>query len=150
LSPNPEIILNEYSKNTENALFEWLGKETTSYFTSTDGFFGFKCSFENCLWNLFITFGLSQICKIKNVWKLSSPFLMKTSFWKKNCPINSKTVIKKFFYLRLPCKSLIFTTVLGYSCKKIFESMGSEYSLRRDLEVSRHFLLYRFEINQMC
>jgi hypothetical protein len=85
---------------------------------STYCFFGFKCSFENCLWNLFITFGLSQICKIRNVWKLSSPFSMKTSFWKKNSPINSKTVIKKFFYPRLPCKSLIFTTVLGYPCKK--------------------------------
>jgi hypothetical protein len=31
----PEIILNEYSRNTANALFEWLGKETTRYFTKT-------------------------------------------------------------------------------------------------------------------
>jgi hypothetical protein len=31
----PEIILNEYSRNTENDLFEWLGKETTRYFTKS-------------------------------------------------------------------------------------------------------------------
>jgi hypothetical protein len=29
--------------------------------------------------------------------------------------------------------------------KKSFQSMGSEYSMRRDLEASRHFLFYRFE-----
>jgi hypothetical protein len=28
-----EIILNEYSRNTENALSKWLGKETTRYLT---------------------------------------------------------------------------------------------------------------------
>jgi hypothetical protein len=31
----PEIILNESSKNTENALIEMLRKETTRYFTKT-------------------------------------------------------------------------------------------------------------------
>jgi hypothetical protein len=31
--------------------------------------------------------------------------------------------------------------------KKFFQSMGSEYSLRRDLEASRHFLFYRFQTN---
>jgi hypothetical protein len=31
----PEIILNESSKNTENALIELLRKETTRYFTKT-------------------------------------------------------------------------------------------------------------------
>jgi hypothetical protein len=31
----PEIILNEYSKNTENAFIEWLRNETTRYFTKT-------------------------------------------------------------------------------------------------------------------
>jgi hypothetical protein len=31
----PEIILNEYSRNTDNALFEWLGKQTTRYFTKS-------------------------------------------------------------------------------------------------------------------
>jgi hypothetical protein len=32
--------------------------------------------------------------------------------------------------------------------KKFFQSLGSEYFLRTDLEVSRHFLFYRFETNQ--
>jgi hypothetical protein len=68
----PEIILNEYSNNTENALFKWLGKETTRYFTKSK-FFGFKSSFHNCFWN-----GLSEICKIRNVWKLPSPFSRNT------------------------------------------------------------------------
>jgi hypothetical protein len=36
---------------------------------------------------------------------------------KKNCPINSKTVIKNFSHVRLPYKSLNFM-VLGYSRKK--------------------------------
>jgi hypothetical protein len=31
----PEIIYNESSKNTENALIEWLRKETTRYFLKT-------------------------------------------------------------------------------------------------------------------
>jgi hypothetical protein len=31
----PEIFLNESSKNTENALIEWLPKETTKYFPNT-------------------------------------------------------------------------------------------------------------------
>jgi hypothetical protein len=70
---------------------------------------------------------LSEICKIRNVWKLPSPFSwdhsektslsLKTSFWKKNCPINSKTFIKNFFHVRLPSKSLNFM-VLGYPSKK--------------------------------
>jgi hypothetical protein len=34
--------------------------------------------------------------------------------------------------------------------KKSFQSMRSEYSMRRDVEASRHFLFYRFETNQMC
>jgi hypothetical protein len=87
---------------------------------STRGFFGFESSFQNC-------FGinspeLSQISKIRNVWKLPSPFSMdtqipcsektswslKTSFWKKKCSINSKTVIQNFFHVMLPCRSLNF------------------------------------------
>jgi hypothetical protein len=40
--------------------------------------------------------------------------------------------------------------IMFLNSKKIFQSMGSEYSLRRDLETSRHFLFYRFETNQMC
>jgi hypothetical protein len=37
----PEIILNEYSRNTENALFKWLWKETESFiFSNTQKFVG--------------------------------------------------------------------------------------------------------------
>jgi hypothetical protein len=49
-----EIILNESPKNTENAVFEWLRKETTSI----RGLFGFESSF----WKLFSTSGSSKIC----------------------------------------------------------------------------------------
>jgi hypothetical protein len=77
-------------------------------------------------WNLFSTNGLSQICKIRNVWKLPSPlskntliscsektsWSLKTSIWKKNCQINSKTVMKNSSYVRTPCKFLNFM-VLG-------------------------------------
>jgi hypothetical protein len=31
---------------------------------STRGFFGFEFSFQNFFWNVFIAFGLSQICKL--------------------------------------------------------------------------------------
>jgi hypothetical protein len=34
--------------------------------------------------------------------------------------------------------------------KKIFQSMESEYFLRTDLGVLRHFLFYRFDTNQRC
>jgi hypothetical protein len=74
---------------------------------------------------------LSQIYRIRNVWKLPSSFSRNTlipcseksswslyiSFWKKNCPINSKPVIKKFFHVRLPYKSLNFM-VFGYPKEK--------------------------------
>jgi hypothetical protein len=87
---------------------------------SIRGFFGFKSSFQNCFWNVLSTSGLSQIYKIRNVWKLPSPFSwntlipcseknswsLKTSFWKKNCQITSKTVIKNFFHVRFPGKNL--------------------------------------------
>jgi hypothetical protein len=45
-----EIIFNEYSRNTDNALFEWLGKRPQGVLRnqSTRGFFGFEYSFENC------------------------------------------------------------------------------------------------------
>jgi hypothetical protein len=33
--------------------------------------------------------------------------------------------------------------------KKTFQNLGSEYFLRTDLEVSRHFLFYKFETNRM-
>jgi hypothetical protein len=72
------------------------------------GFFGFEYSFQNFFWNLFSTSGLSQIRKMRNAWKFPRPFSrntliscseksswsLKTSFWKKNCPKNSKMVMK--------------------------------------------------------
>jgi hypothetical protein len=61
------------------------------------------------VFGIFFTSDLSQIWKIRK-----SPFSrnalipcseksswsLKTSFWKKNCPINSKAVIKNFFHVR--------------------------------------------------
>jgi hypothetical protein len=77
---------------------------------SIRGSFGFESIFQNCVWNLFSTSGLSQICIIRNVWKLPSPFSRKvlisssektswsliTSFWKKSYPTNSKIVMYIF------------------------------------------------------
>jgi hypothetical protein len=62
------------SRNTENAIFEWLGKETTRYFC------GFESSFQNSCWNIFNTSGLclSQSCKIRCVWNLPSSFSKNT------------------------------------------------------------------------
>jgi hypothetical protein len=61
----PEIICNESSRNTENSIFEGgLGKKPQGILRnqSISGFFGIEFSFQKCLWNLFITSGLSQIC----------------------------------------------------------------------------------------
>jgi hypothetical protein len=89
----------------------WVRDRKVFYENQTiRGLFGFESSFQNCIWNLFITSGLCQICKIRNVWKLSSPFSrntlipssekstwsLKTSFWKKNSPTNLKMVLKFF------------------------------------------------------
>jgi hypothetical protein len=41
---------------------------------------------------------------------------LKTSFWNKNCPINSKTVMKNVSHVRFTWKSLQFM-VLGYPSK---------------------------------
>jgi hypothetical protein len=71
---------------------------------------GFESSFQNCFWNL----------SEKTSWSL------KTSFRMKICKINSKTVMKNFFHVRLTCKSLNFM-VLGYPSKEtktIFEFVG--------------------------
>jgi hypothetical protein len=67
----PEIILNEYEilKMRPQAILRNQ---------STCDFFGFKSSFQTFFWNFFITSGLSQICKKRNVWKLPSPFSMNT------------------------------------------------------------------------
>jgi hypothetical protein len=79
---------------------------------SIRGSFGFESSFKNCFWNLFSNSGLSQICKIRNVWKLPIPFSrftlissseksswsLKILFWKKNGngSTNSRLVMKIF------------------------------------------------------
>jgi hypothetical protein len=46
-------------------------------------------------------------CSEKSSWSL------KTSFWKKDCPTNSKMAMKNFSHERIPCKSLNFM-VLGH------------------------------------
>jgi hypothetical protein len=92
-----------------------LGKRPQGILRNKSILHGFKSTFQNCFWNVFITAGWSQICKIRNVWKLPSPFSrkilipcvektslsLKTSFRKKNCPINSKTVgqVSTLFYM---------------------------------------------------
>jgi hypothetical protein len=59
-----------------------LGKRPQGFFfyknQSINGFFSFEYSFQNCFWNVFSTSGLSQICKIRNAWKLPSPFSRNT------------------------------------------------------------------------
>jgi hypothetical protein len=45
---------------------------------NTHGFFCFEFSFQNCFWNVFSSSGLSQICKIRNVWEPPSPFSRNT------------------------------------------------------------------------
>jgi hypothetical protein len=37
--------------------------------------------------------------------------------------------------------------MMFFNSKKTFQSMGSEYFLKKELEASRHFLFYRFETN---
>jgi hypothetical protein len=123
-----------HSKTLKMPLLSRLGKRQEGFFSenqSIRGFFGFEYSFYNCFWNLFSASGLSQICKIRNAWKLlylcsrntlipcseKTSWSLKTLFWKKNYPINSKMVNKNFLHVRLPYKSVI-PMVLGYSNKK--------------------------------
>jgi hypothetical protein len=158
---------------------------------SIRGFFEFESSFQNFFFYLFRTSGLSEICKIRNIWKLPSPFLrntpilcseksswsLKTSFWKKNCTKIQKWPWKFFrcngflsfenFCLDVlqPWSSEIYSEVFRRrnlsltflnlldnwtNSKKSFQSLISEYSLRTELEVSRHFLFYKFQTNQRC
>jgi hypothetical protein len=95
-----EKILNESSKNIKNALIERLRNEKTT----TKVYVVTLILIQNYFWNLFNSSGSSEICKIKNICKLPSPFSrntliacseksswsLRTSFWKKNCPSNSK------------------------------------------------------------
>jgi hypothetical protein len=91
---------------------------------STRGFFGFESSFKKCFWNLFITSGLSQICKIRNFWKLPSPFSRKTLilcfeicscswktlFWKKIYRTNSK-IMKSGVRVSIALGLLVFISL---------------------------------------
>jgi hypothetical protein len=100
---------------------------------------------------------LSEFCKIRNAWKLPSTFSrntliqssekiccsLKTSFWKKNCPINLKTIMKKFSHERLPCKSLYFM-VLGYPCKKS-QNYGSLYTWKIFMHIFEFFGQFFFQ-----
>jgi hypothetical protein len=89
-----------HSRNTENNLFG-LGKRSQGILRnqSTRGFFGFEFNFQNCFWNLFSTFSLPQICKIRNVWKLPSLFSMNTLI-----PCSEKTFKNIILEEKLPNK----------------------------------------------
>jgi hypothetical protein len=64
--------------------------------------------FFKTVFGIFLAPGLSQICKIRNFWKVQrlfskntlipssekSPWSLKTSFWMKKCPTNSKMFMK--------------------------------------------------------
>jgi hypothetical protein len=92
LSPNPfldfpqtrqvsEITLNESSKNTQTALIEWFRNETTRYFTKTKVYvvyLGWSLVIKTIFGKLFSTSGLSEICEIRNVGEIPSPFSMIT------------------------------------------------------------------------
>jgi hypothetical protein len=58
-----------FQNHSKCSHYKWHRKETTRYFPKTS-VFGLESSFHNCFWNPFITSGLSQICKIRNGWKL--------------------------------------------------------------------------------
>jgi hypothetical protein len=100
-----------------HGLIQGLWKETIRYFTKPKVYLS---SFQNCFWNLFNTSDLSEICKIRNVWK---PLDLLDNFSSKMMFLNSKMS---------------------------FQSLRSEYSLWTDLEVSKHLLFYRFQTNQKC
>jgi hypothetical protein len=121
---------------------------------STRGFFGFESSFQYCFWNVLSTSGMSQICKIRNICRLPSPFSrntlipcsdksslsLKTSFWKKNYPTNSKIeFIGQFFFQNNVFKH-----------KEYFSEHAIRVFLEKSLKTFRHLLFYRFETNQMC
>jgi hypothetical protein len=57
--------------------------------------FSFDSSFQNCFWNLFSFFGLSQICKIRNALKLPSSFSRNTLILIPEKTIDFKNIILK-------------------------------------------------------
>jgi hypothetical protein len=58
-------LLNGFGKRQQGVVYENQRKS---------GFFCFELSFQNNFLKLFSTSGLSQICKIRNAWKLLRPF----------------------------------------------------------------------------
>jgi hypothetical protein len=77
---DPETILMSIPETLKTPFWSGLGKRHKGMLRnqSTRGFFGFESSFQNCFWYVFSTSGLSQICKIRNVWKLTSPISRNT------------------------------------------------------------------------
>jgi hypothetical protein len=77
-----QIILNEFSKKKRlnMPLLSGLGMRQQSILRNqrTRGYFWFESSFQNCFWNGLSTSVLSEICKIRNVWKFPSPFSRNT------------------------------------------------------------------------
>jgi hypothetical protein len=66
-------IINESSKNTENALIEWFRKETTRFFMETK-VYGVSLILSLVFKTGFRIFLAPLVClKIRNVWKLPSP-----------------------------------------------------------------------------
>jgi hypothetical protein len=56
----------------------------------------------------------------------------------------------KFFMSIFEFVEIFISKMMFLNFKKTFQSLGSEYSFGTDLEVSRHFLFYRFKTNQRC
>jgi hypothetical protein len=119
---------------------------------------GFEFSFQNCFWNLFSASGMSESYKIRNFWKLPSPFSRNKLFLEfKNIILEEKLSNWPWKFFRCkgshsfgtfcldvlkPWSSEIYSEVfrrrnfswpylnLFLNSKKTFQNMGSEYSWR--------------------
>jgi hypothetical protein len=105
-----------------------------------DPFFSFESSFQNFFWSHFITSGLSQICKIRNAWKLSSPFSRitlipcseKTSWVQQNYEVQrfgGKPYVTEIFKLQQVISQLMI--------RVIFEIFFGRFSYFTDLKQTR-------------
>jgi hypothetical protein len=74
----PEIIINESPKTLKMPVAPKTDLKVFYENRSIRGFFDVESSFQNCLWNLFCISGMCQIFKIRNAWKLPSPFSRNT------------------------------------------------------------------------
>jgi hypothetical protein len=90
---------------------------------STCGFFDFESSFQNWFWNVFSTSGLSQICKIRNVWMLPSPFSRNTLI---PCSKTTSWSIKTSFGRKIIQRNGNFSGVILQKkfCMPVFEFIG--------------------------